>query len=87
MVLTHADGRSERAWAGLAEARTGLLLLLGDLGSALFLHRRGWFLLGIFLLCHALGHGMSPLNYVDESCGIATQSPRPLHTPIAKKME
>lgn len=44
-----------------SEAQTALLLLLGDLGGALFLHCRGGFLLGRFLLCHALSHFVSPL--------------------------
>ncbi len=39
-----------------AEARAALALPLGDLVGALFLYRLGWFLLGRFLLCHALSH-------------------------------
>jgi len=43
--------RSERP-----KRRAALALPLGDLVGALFLHRLGWFLLGRFLLCHALSH-------------------------------
>lgn len=54
------DARRWALWVLLrirtAEARTALALLLGDLGGALFLHCLGWFLLGRFLLCHALSH-------------------------------
>lgn len=54
------DARRWALWVLLrirtAEAQTKLALLLGDLGGALFLHRHGWFLLGHFLLCHALSH-------------------------------
>ena len=39
-----------------AEAQAALALPLGDLVGALFLHRLSWFLLGRFLLCHALSH-------------------------------
>ena len=39
-----------------AEARAALAPFLGNLVGALFLHRLGWFLLGHFLLCHALRH-------------------------------
>lgn len=42
--------------AGMAEATVLLAPLLGNLVGALFLHRLGWFLLGRFLLCHALSH-------------------------------
>ena len=42
--------------AGMAEATALLAPLLGNLVGALFLHRLGWFLLGRFLLCHALSH-------------------------------
>ena len=39
-----------------AEARAALAPLLGNLVGTLFLRRLGWFLLGRFLLCHALSH-------------------------------
>ena len=44
------------ASARSAEVQAVLAPLLGNLVSALFLHRLGWFLLGRFLLCHALSH-------------------------------
>ena len=44
------------ASVGMAEAMAVLAHLLGNLVGALFLHRLSWFLLGRFLLHHALSH-------------------------------
>ena len=49
-------GAVDVASVGMAEAMAILAPLLGNLVGALFLHRLGWFLLGRFLLCHALSH-------------------------------
>jgi hypothetical protein len=48
-AVSHAPVRT-------AQPRAALAPLLGNLVGALFHHRLGWFLLGHFLLCHALSH-------------------------------
>ena len=56
LLLTHVMGAVGNASVKTAKARAALAPLLGNLVGALFLHRLGWFLLGHFLLCHALRH-------------------------------
>jgi len=56
LLLTHVRGAVGIASVRTEEPRAALATPLGNLVGALFHHRLGWFLLGRFLLCHALSH-------------------------------